>query len=181
LAPAEGEPVAAVVLLHPHPEMGGDRLNNVVTALYLALPPAGLTALRFDFGSSDFAAAEAEVIEALDLLDGVDALAGRPRFVAGYSFGGGVGATVTDDRVAGWFLAAPALSMVTPSIGTDPRPKAIVAAEHDQFFAPAQLQATTEGWTNTELTTVAGADHFFVGRTDALATRCVEWIRQVAP
>ena len=42
-------PWAYAVLLHPHPDMGGDRHNNVVSALYEALPPEGVTALRFDF------------------------------------------------------------------------------------------------------------------------------------
>ena len=35
-----GVPLAAV-LLHPHPDMGGDRFNHVVDAMYRALPPAG--------------------------------------------------------------------------------------------------------------------------------------------
>jgi alpha/beta superfamily hydrolase len=116
--------------------------------------------------------AAAEATEALDGLP-VDV----PRFLAGYSFGGGVAATITDERVAGWFLAAPALSMMDPAIGDDPRPKLIAAAEHDRFFSPEQLEATTATWQKTEHTVVGGADHFFVGRTDVVAARCVDWIR----
>jgi alpha/beta superfamily hydrolase len=155
--------------------MGGDRFNNVVSELYNALPPAGVTAIRFDFSSSAADDAAEETSEALDQVpDDV------PRFLVGYSFGGAVAATMTDDRVAGWFLAAPALSLMQPAIGDDPRPKLVAAAEHDRFFPPETLEAITAEWRNTEHTTVGGADHFFVGRTDVVAVRCLEWIRRVA-
>jgi uncharacterized protein len=175
LTAAEGTALASAVLLHPHPDMGGDRFNNVVSELYHALPPAGITVIRFDFSSSRADTAAAEATEALDELP-----EDVPRFLAGYSFGGGVAATITDERVAGWFLAAPGLSMTNPAIGDDPRPKLIVAAEHDRLFPPEQLEAATAMWRNAEHTVVGGADHFFVGRTDVVAARCVEWIKRVA-
>jgi len=175
LAETDGAARAAAVLLHPHPDMGGDRFNNVVSALYQALPSAGVTALRFDFSSSSVDIAVRESIEALDRLpDDV------PRVVAGYSFGGAVAAAINDERVAGWFLAAPALSSVEPAIGRDPRPKLVVAAEHDQFFPPARLEAATADWDAAEVITVPGADHFFAGRSDAVAELCVGWITRVA-
>jgi hypothetical protein len=79
LAEANGMARAAAVLLHPHPEMGGDRFNNVVSELYRALPPAGVTAIRFDFSGSKIDGAAEETIEALDQLpDDI------PRFLVGY-------------------------------------------------------------------------------------------------
>jgi len=154
--------------------MGGDRFNNVISELYLALPAAGVTAARFDFGTAAIEAAATEAVETLELLPD------RPRFLVGYSFGGGVAATIADDTIDGWFLVAPAVTMVDAAIGDDPRPKAVVAAEHDQFFAPDKLRDATEGWQNTESMTIAGADHFFVGRTDAVAEQCLAWLRRVA-
>ena len=175
LAPASGTASAGAVLLHPHPDTGGDRFNNVISELYRALPAAGVTAIRFDFSSSKLETASTETLEALDQLP-----ADLPRFLVAYSFGGGVAATLTEERIAGWFLAAPALSMVEPAIGADPRPKLVAAAERDQFFPPEQLATATGDWENAELTVVPGADHFFVGRTDVVAERCVGWITQVA-
>lgn len=172
LSPAD-EPRASAVLLHPHPDMGGDRYNNVVSALFDALPPAGVTALRFDFKSSDVDDAAAQTVEALDLVTV------EPRFVVGYSFGGGVAATVNDERVAGWYLIAPALSMVASTIGDDPRPKGVAAAEHDRFFSPARLEIATAQWEATDLTTITGADHMFVGRTDEVVKQCLGWITRV--
>jgi len=182
LAPAEGTARAAAVLLHPHPDMGGDRFNNVVSELYRTLPAAGVVTIRFDFSTSRIDAAASEALEALDVLDAVDELPAEvARLLVGYSFGGGVAATITDERLAGWFLVAPAISTVEPTIGGDPRPKAIVTAQHDQFFPPDDVEAMTAGWQGCEVTSVAGADHFFVGRTDVVAERCLEWIRRVVP
>jgi alpha/beta superfamily hydrolase len=167
-------PWAAVVLLHPHPDMGGDRHNNVVDALHHALPPAGVTSLRFDFSSSDVPTAVAETLEA------IEAVQHSPRFVVGYSFGGGIAASIDDARLDGWCLVAPALSLVEPTIGHDPRPKLVIAAEHDQFFGPDRLDSITKSWPAVERDVVPGSDHFFGGRTGAVATAVLGWLSSVA-
>jgi alpha/beta superfamily hydrolase len=138
--------------------MGGDRFNNVVSALFGALPPAGVTALRFDFGSSNVDSAAEEAVEMLDLL--TDA----PIFVVGYSFGGGIASRIDDDRVAGRCLIA-------PMSGADGRRDFVIAAEHDQFFPPSDLDPDA---------VVTGADHFFVGRTDAVAELCLDYLTRAA-
>jgi alpha/beta superfamily hydrolase len=76
------------VLLHPHPDLGGDQHNNVVSALYATLDDA----VRFDFASSDLSVATGQVLEQLDA---------GPAWLVGYSFGGGVAALVDDPRVLG--------------------------------------------------------------------------------
>ena len=135
--------------------MGGDRFNNVVSALYEALPAAGVTAARFDFSSSNTDTAVAETVEVLDGLP-VD-----PRFVIGYSFGGGIAARLVDDRIAGRCLIAPPPWKVS-------RPTAyVIAAEHDQFFTLDDVQPDA---------VVAGADHFFVGRTDEVVRLVLDWL-----
>ena len=157
LAPA-ASPWASALLLHPHPDMGGDRFNNVVSALFEALPPAGVTALRFDFSSSNVDVAAGEALEMLDLLtDG-------PRFVVGYSFGGGIASRVDDDRIAGRCLIAPAS-------WTAGRRDFVIAAEHDQFFPPSDLEPDA---------IVRGADHFFVGRTDEVVRLVLGYLTQAA-
>ena len=145
-----------------------------VTTLYEALPDAGVSALRFDFSGSDLDVAAADTRSALDRMTA------EPRFVVGYSFGGGIAATITDERVAGWFLIAPALTMFEPAIGDDPRPKAVVAAEHDHFFSLARLEIATADWEATERSTITGADHMFVGRTNEIAKQCLSWLTKVA-
>jgi len=158
LAPADS-PWASALLLHPHPDMGGDRFNNVVTALYDALPPAGITALRFDFTSSNIEEALAETVEMLGRLDT------DPRFLVGYSFGGGIASRMADDRVARRVLIAPPLQLL------DQR-DFVIAAEHDQWFTPEKLHADA---------VVTGADHFFAGRTEEVVKLTLEYLRQAAP
>src|SRR5579862_4972548 len=103
------------VLLHPHPDLGGNQHNNVIAALFAAIEGA----VRFDFVSGDLEAARSQVLAQLE---------GGPAWLVGYSFGGGVAALVEDPRVLGLFLIAPALTMVEPVIGHEPRPKHVLAA-----------------------------------------------------
>jgi len=155
------------ILLHPHPDHGGNHDNNVIAALFAALEDA----VRFDFISSDPEVAVGQVLGQLD---------GGPAWLVGYSFGGGVASLVEDPRVLGWCLIAPALVLGEPVIGQDDRPKYVLAAERDQFFPPAALQAATAGWTNTTHDVIAGADHFLIGHEADVAARCLQWLTAAA-
>jgi alpha/beta superfamily hydrolase len=151
------------VLLHPDPDLGGNQYNNVIATLFAAIEDA----TRFDFISSDPTVATGQVLAQLDL---------GPAWLVGYSFGGGIAALVDDPWVIGWCLIAPALARVDPVIGTDDRPKHILAGEYDTFFPPASLQDATAAWTATTHDVVAGADHFFVGHETDVAARCLTWL-----
>ena len=155
------------LLLHPHPDRGGNQHNNVIAALFASLDGAS----RFDFVSSDLPAATGQVREHLEA---------GPAWLVGYSFGGGVASLVDDPRVLGWCLIAPALAMVEPVIGPDPRPKHVLAAEHDRFFSPASLRGHTAAGPATTHDIVAGADHFFVGHERDVAARCATWLAEAA-
>jgi uncharacterized protein len=162
------------VLLHPHPDFGGDRYNHVVDALYRRLPAAGVSALRFDFGSGDAAVAVAEAGAAI-------AAAPDPAVVLiGYSFGADVALGVSDQRVAGWFLVAPPLRLVDPaSVGADSRPKALLVPEFDQYSPPARTRQVVREWRHATVDTVPGADHFLIGSTGAVVDAAVAWSDRV--
>ena len=49
------------VLLHPHPDLGGNQHNNVIAVLFDALEDA----VRFDFVSSDLDVAAGQVVAEL--------------------------------------------------------------------------------------------------------------------
>ena len=167
------DPRAAAVLLHPHPDYGGDRFNIVVDALYRALPPAGVSAVRFDFSSSDVVVAAGEAVSV------VDAVNDRPVVLMAYSFGADVATTIADDRLAGWFLIAPPLSdrSLDRPIAADARPKAIAVPERDQFSSPGRTSHLTSSWTNTTVSVVAGADHFLADATGVVVDRALEWLK----
>ncbi len=155
------------VLLHPHPGMGGNQHNSVISALYAALEDP----VRFDFVSSDADVAKGQVLE--HLADG-------PAWLVGYSFGGGIASLVDDPRVLGWVLIAPALPMVHPVIGPDPRAKYVLSAAEDQFFAPETLHVATADWEAVTHNVLPGSDHFFRGYEQAVARDCVSWLSRAA-
>ena len=161
------------VLLHPHPDMGGDRFNHVVSALYLGLPRAGIGAVRFDFGSSDVERCAQETVAAID---GV----GRPVVLVGYSFGSMVAARVTDERVLGWCLVAPPIDHLDqPALANDPRPKLLLAPEHDQFTPAGRVSDVAATWASTGIEVVAGADHFVGPAAAGIVASAADWLHDL--
>ena len=164
-----------VVVLHPHPDYGGNRFNPVVDALFRAVTGAGWAAIRFDFSSSVVDIATAEAGEALDRLP-----SGLPLVVAGYSFGAGIATQLLDPRIVRWVLVAPLLSaakLEVDPIAADRRPKLVLSPENDRYCPPPEAVAATNGWTATSVEPVEGADHFLGGATARVAARALEFIR----
>ena len=169
----------AVVVLHPHPDYGGDRFNPVADALYRACVDAGWAAVRFDFSSSAPEVATDEVHAAIGLLP-----ADVPVALAGYSFGAAIGTQVCSPAVVGWALVAPPLTMLTvdtAACAADPRPKLVLVPAHDQFCPPDDAVAATSGWEATTVEEVPGADHFLVGAIGRVASRTVAWLAAAVP
>lgn len=171
------DPRALAVLLHPHPDFGGNRYHPFVDALYRRLPLEGVAALRFDFSSADPTTAHREVVDAIDVAS--DRWTQRPVVLAGYSFGAGVAAGLGDDRIAAWYLLAPPLTeLEQATIARDSRPKAIIAPEHDQFFPPAVAGQIAATWASTTFAVARDTDHF-LGTVEPIATGAIEWIRRI--
>jgi hypothetical protein len=167
---------ATAILLHPHPDMGGNRFNLVVDALYRALPAAGVGAVRFDFSSSDTALAAALTVEVIDTAPS------GPMVLVGYSFGAGIATLIADERLAGWFLIAPPLRPLALEqcvIAKDHRPKAISVPALDQFFPPAETRQATAAWSNTTISLIPDADHFLAGSVDTVVTQVLAWLRSL--
>lgn len=164
-----GSPLTAV-LLHPHPDMGGNRYNHVIDVLYQSLPKGGYTAARFDFSSSDVGVAAQEAAAV------VEQCSSGPVAVVGYSFGAAVALHLTDAAIAGWLLVAPYLGGVPGAVISDPRPKLLLVAERDQWSPPSRVQPLVEAWPTTTVRTIAGADHFLAGCTGPVVDKALEWL-----
>ncbi len=175
---APDEPRAAVVLLHPHPAMGGNRYHPFIDGLFHGLAGRGLAAVRFDFSSPDMTTATDEAVAAID-----EAARTWPRIrvvIAGYSFGSSVAVRVDDERVIGWFLLAPpAASLAGARIGAEPRQKMIVVPEHDQFSPPEAVEASVGEWLSTTISIAPAADHF-LGDVRPIVDEAIEWIDHLA-
>jgi alpha/beta superfamily hydrolase len=167
------DPRGIAVLLHPHPDFGGDRFHPFIETMFRRLPDVGLAALRFDFSCADPLTAHNQVVAAIDT--GTASWPGRPLVLVGYSFGAGVACGIADIRVGGWYLLAPPSGALSDAvIGPDPRPKAIAVPEYDQFSPPAVIAKQVAGWVATTVTVVANADHF-LGPVNSIVDNALNW------
>jgi uncharacterized protein len=182
-------PRAAAVLCHPHPQFGGTMRSIVVGALFDALRGAGVSCLRFNFrgvegseGTHDEGRGERLDVEAAIAELDARVEPAVPMLLAGWSFGADLALATVVARLAGWLAIAPPLRMVpdfTP-VATDPRPKLLALAEHDEYRAPASVVEAVSGWSSTDVEVVGGASHFFVGRTDRLVALALRYVDRVA-
>ncbi len=161
------------IVCHPHPQFGGNRHNHVVTALFEALPAAGIAALRFDFRR-----AHGDGIgEVEDARAAVDALTAEipavPIITTGYSFGAVVALALSHDRVVGKVLVAPPLRGAVRSPGV---PTLVLTPAHDQFCPPEVAEPVVTSWPDAELRVIDAADHFLNGHTAAVTVDALIWI-----
>ncbi len=175
LAPATAPERASMVLCHPHPQFGGTMRSIVISTLFSDLPASGVTCLRFNFRGveSSTGVYDEGHSEPDDVRAAVHALARRsnaPLILTGWSFGADMALSVRDHAICGWLAIAPPLRFAVDltELATDPRPKHLALAEHDEFRPPSEVVEATAGWAATTVEVVPGASHFFVGRTDRL-------------
>jgi alpha/beta superfamily hydrolase len=177
---------ATAVLCHPHPQYGGTMRSIVISALFEALPGQGVACLRFNFRgveASEGAHSEGRE-EPLDILAALDAADARrtsgPLLLIGWSFGGDMALGVDDPRITAWIGIAPPLRFRPEreydAVGLDARPKLLVLAAHDEYRTPDEITQETQAWQSTRVETIAGASHFFVGRTDRVVALVGEFI-----
>lgn len=187
LARADHSPRAVAVLCHPHPLYGGSMRSLVISALFAALPAAGVSTVRFNFrgvegsgGSWDEGRGEQhDAAAALTLTSQL--AAGEPLLLAGWSFGADMALSTHDPCIAGWLAIAPPLRYArVEGLTDDPRPKLLALAEHDEFRDPAEVVTRASAWANTEIEIVGGASHFFVGRTDRLVDLALGFVDRLA-
>ena len=170
--PADREPAGAVLLVPPHPHMGGTMENNIIRELARLLADRYLT-LRFDYASrphdlvrslaafwaTSRAPDEPELIE-----DAAAALAflrdagGSDVKRIGYSFGAFAASQL--ERVGPLVLISPTLAQHELDLGDA---RALVIYSDNDFATPASI---TEHWCDERALPRhchAGADHFFTG------------------
>jgi alpha/beta superfamily hydrolase len=172
----DGPPVAAAVVLHPHPAMGGDRHHPLVVAVAEGLAGAGVAALRVDLPDPDpqASAAALEVVAEELLVDtSVDRLV-----LVGYSWGAAVSLLARPPQLVARALVAPPASMLA-SAEPDGAPALVQVPAHDQFGPPDAVREAIGSWPATEIEVVEACDHFLAGAVARIADRVVAWTRSV--
>ncbi|MDQ3766685.1 MAG: alpha/beta fold hydrolase [Actinomycetota bacterium] len=174
------EPVAAVVLCHPHPKLGGTMTAPLLLALRNDLVRRRWGVLRFNFrgiGRSEGESSTGE-LETEDAAGALDLMRERrpdlPLAIAGWSFGGAVAVRVAahDEGLVACAAIAPAVrakagitgGLPAPeSVGTK-RPLLVVCGANDRVVEPADCRSWASSVEAARYIEISGANHFFWAR-----------------
>jgi len=176
-APA-GEARGTVVVCHPHPQHGGTMDNKVVQTLARAFVALGWRSVRFNFrGVGASAGAWDDGVGEIDnALAVIDAFAGTPFMLAGFSFGAYVASQAAARRAAD----AKPLRMVLVGPSTERQQMADVPADtlvvHGETDDVVPLAATL-AWARPQSLPVVvfpGVGHFFHGQLGLLKNVVVQ-------
>ena len=184
--PDGGEPETAVLLLSPHPHMGGRMDNNVIAFLAQQLAAAGCATLRFNYagvGGSTLALSEEdspyeywERIEAGQNYRAVvpDAFAAREFLLAalpgvplgyvGYSFGSCLAVLLAGIHPPAWLAALAPPVARAPMIGMAglTMPCRFIVGDRDFAFSQADFDPLFEQVQGEKaFILLPGCDHFF--------------------
>ncbi|KTS05331.1 alpha/beta hydrolase [Microbacterium testaceum] len=178
--PAEREPVATLVTLHPLPTAGGFMDSHILRKAAGRLPAlADLAVLRFNTrgttsprgtseGSFDGGAAEAfDVAAAMDVVRE----RGLPRpWLVGWSFGTELALKYGRDHdIEGVILLSPPLHRATAdevaAWGQDQRRVVVLVPEFDDYLRPDEARERFASIPHATLIAVDGGKHLWVGET----------------
>jgi alpha/beta superfamily hydrolase len=178
--PADREPVATLVTLHPLPTAGGFMDSHILRKAAGRLPAlADLAVLRFNTrgttsprgtseGSFDGGAAEVfDVAAAMDLVRD----RGLPRpWLVGWSFGTELALKYGRDHdIEGVILLSPPLHRATAdevaAWGGDSRRVVVLVPEFDDYLRPDEARERFSSIPHATLIAVEGGKHLWVGET----------------
>ena len=186
----EGDgPFPAVIVCHPHPLYGGSMSSNVVFVICQALALSNIAALRFNFrgvgkSQGEFGGGTAEQEDAKAALAftlSTDNINRSKIGLAGYSFGGGVAASVAvrEERVKMLALVSPAFMYGGEELKGYKKPKFIIIGEEDDMIAPEEVEEAVEAMPEPKrFEVIPGADHFWAGYEDKVAEKVCRFFRK---
>ena len=188
----QGLGLPGVAVCHPHPLYGGDMENSVVVALCRALAGGGMVALRFNFrgvggsgGSYGGGFEEGQDARAaLDFLAGLAEVDSRRLGLAGYSFGALVALSAAEEQSRAVAAVSPPAGGLGPTSFRPGIPTLLISGDRDDISPARRLPAMAASLgPPCEIRSVAGADHFWWGYEETLATAVFEFFRAqlVAP
>lgn len=178
----EGEgPFGVVVVCHPHPQLGGDMRNNVVSAVCMALDAKGLASFKFNFrgvggsgGSFDNGVGECD-----DALAAVSFVLGRKEIdpervgISGYSFGSKVAfqVAVKEQKIRSVAGISPFIEP-TDLLDAYTKPKIFLCGTLDGYINTKSLQQQVDKLPEPkELALYPDTDHFWFGQERGMAAK----------
>jgi alpha/beta superfamily hydrolase len=179
----DGDGRLAVVVLHPHPQYGGDMSNHVVMAACEALAGIGAATLRFNFrgtgrseGSYDGGRGEAS--DARAAASALRASAPHAKvLLVGYSFGAVVAANVASDvKPDALALISPPLGMVELPTFDAALPVLIAAGDRDQVVPVDAMRALDAP--GRTIVVAPGVDHSWWPGLDVLTSALTSFVER---
>jgi uncharacterized protein len=196
--PADRDPVATLVTLHPLPTAGGFMDSHVLRKASYRLPAlADIAVLRFNTrgtaspqgtseGAFDDAVGERyDVAAAIELAEFWDEPALPHRWVLGWSFGTDLALMHgLDPSVEGAILLSPPLRYSRDehldAWAASGKPMLVLVPEHDDYLQPPEARERFARVPQAEVIGVEGAKHLWVGEP-AVRRVLDEVVRRVAP
>ncbi len=196
----------SMLLCSPHPHLGGDMENNVITALGNVLAERGFATLRFNYrgvgGSESRLGNIAEVyeywekilnnddcsdaiVDATSAIDFLESTVGTNRlFIAGYSFGAIVAMMLSVENAnirAFASISTPFGRFDTAFLSDCKKPKLFICADND--FA-ASIEEVEKGMLNVSepkiLDVVNNCDHFYIDKESSVANKVCEFFTSIS-
>ena len=178
----ENPPVALV--LHPHPQHGGNMNNKVVYSVFHAFTSMGFSALRFNFrgvgrsqGEYDFGTGElSDAASALDWMQSFNADA-RACWISGFSFGAWIAMQVLMRRpeIHSFIAVAPPANMFDFTfLAPCPSSGLIIHGARDDLVPESDVATLAQKLQNQrhieiDYRVIKGANHLFEDKIDMLA------------
>ena len=185
--PPDAEPIAIVIVCHPHPQHGGTMHNKVAYTLARTFLRLGFAALRFNFRGTEqseghFDNGVGELDDVLAVFDwGRERFPTLPTWLAGFSFGAAIAVRAAAQvEVSGLVSVAPAVARFAGRLERQPRcPWLVLQGDEDELVS---VDETVE-WLNSlepgpELQILEGAEHFFHGRLIDLRQAVEKFVEQ---
>lgn len=169
------------LILHPHPEHGGNMNNKVTYALYKTFINRGFKTLRFNFrgvGKSEgkFSQGEGELSDAASVLDWIQALNPNASsyWVAGFSFGAWIAMQLLMRRpeLEGFITVSPPANMYDFTfLAPCPVSGLMIQGDEDKIVTKDSVidlanRLTLQRNITISKAIVEGADHFFTDKLD---------------
>jgi alpha/beta superfamily hydrolase len=191
--PAEQDPVATLVFLHPLPTHGGMMDSHVLRKAAFRLPAlAGLAVLRFNTrgtasvqgrSEGEFDAAEGERFDVAAALEYADFHDLPNIWVVGWSFGTDLTLMHANDPVVrGAILLSPPLRFSREqhlaAWAESGKPLTCLVPEHDDYLQPQEATERFAAVPQAEVVGVDGAKHLWVGDAETVLDAIVA---RVAP
>ncbi|MFX0187468.1 MAG: alpha/beta hydrolase [Candidatus Hodarchaeota archaeon] len=184
---SNSDKTSAVLICHPHPQFGGNMLNNVVSGVFCELIKKDISCLRFNFRAVGRSSGEhtsgrgelSDVKACIDFL--INKKDNKKIFICGYSYGAAIGCSAINysEKIIGFA----AISFPWDFVGskyqklsqTD-KPKLFLQGDRDDIARYDRFEAHYKTYQDPkEYKIVKGADHFYGGYEDQVAAEVVHF------